>query len=257
MDGRENRHGCDSDEEACRVCIRRPNRSPSMSSIQETPPPSSTISPRSPTDDAVFQQRRIDQEEDYHRRRRAIQQEAREVNGLRQYLDRFQGQCPYCRRMDIDEVYHSIYHCRQPGVQPIRDQYIIWKAVLHDKDQQPMERFSGCWECFTPQDWCCWWVEKRMGKGEGNQRVPCQKTPICQYREMVLGEYCVRKHMNIEYRDGLKRRIEPKGFDADDEADCARYLGRQVKWGGLEVNRLIWEVWRFIEPAMQIDPYQI
>ena len=245
LDGRNDRRGCGEDEaeEACSVCEQGWNEMEGgmdRVEVDEEESWQDESPPRVDLDRIRFDEQRRAQEEIHEVQRQRIQEDSREVKALKADLDDHQGQCPYCRRMKTEDVYHSLYRCRQTGSQPSRELYVEMRDNI--RGHGALERYAGCYRCFVPQEWCNRW-DRRSDMGDYEDRLVEQKDVECQYQDMVLGELAVRFRWDAEFARGLVKRIKEGGFDAETNEGNVRYLGQRMEWGGVEASRLIWEYW--------------
>ena len=173
-----------------------------------------------------FQQQGQMQQQMQQQRRQKIQQEAREVMRLQKHLDEVQGQCPFCRwaGLGMSQRQHRLYRCRVAESVGSRRLYERMKQQI--RQGRGMAAYSGCVDCFAPQEWCQQWQRRDEEDGGGYQKVRGGK---CQYRDMILGGFAVELMERIGFPEQVGERIERREFSSGSMADSIRYMGQQIE----------------------------
>ena len=172
------------------------------------------------------------------RRRHEEQNESEEAEKLLRHLEEVKGKCAICIRDGLEGNGHSIYFCMEDD-EAVRNYKELKEFIRKNKG---MERFGGCSWCFVPQGWCNRWEENEGG--EGWVRKDDEKK--CKFMDVILGGFIVFVG-NRGFQEELKGRMMEKGLNIKEKDDVVKYIGKRIKWGGLEVWILLKEYWEGVK----------
>jgi hypothetical protein len=175
------------------------------------------------------------------RRRQA--EESMEVDEFRAVLHTWSVGCPWCRAMGEAEE-----RCREHTLEGCREEYVgdIQEMVRRVKRVVRWEAYSCCFDCGLPQEICRRYEAK--GPAGGFRRVQGQ---TCQY-----GGVLMQMVVSMWGAGGDSRstqlykwmRVQGANVDEGDRDGQIRWMGRKVRWGGMESNemcRVALQLWRW------------
>jgi superfamily II DNA helicase RecQ len=256
LDGREDRRGCEEGEERCDGCGGREETAPARDEEEEAA--------RGEGEAVAARQERMARVEDAAitrqdqqrvsirwRQQQGRRTEAEEVEEVRQQLQRMRGRCPSCVIDGVGPSSHVLFRCRRAESEASRELYIDGRGKI--RKWKSMAKYSGCQWCLAPQEWCSRW-EHSAEEGQMYRQVAGAK---CEFDEVVLSTFAALVVKCGEFSRGFRERVRASGFgsaeeeegegddDDDDESERRRlrYLGQQVRWGGIEGSQLLREFW--------------
>ena len=159
--------------------------------------------------------------------------EGMEVAELRRQLEGWVELCVVCWLAEAEETGHKFDQCPAKGR--------VWHDVRRKAEQfkkelfgaRRLERFSGCFHCGIPQEWCDSW------EAEGNDGGRYKRVGNwCQYKGLletvimgILVAGCKGKAL-------VKETMKKDGVDLNGDEKMYRWFGRKIRWGGLETNNM-------------------
>ncbi|KAK4233032.1 hypothetical protein C8A03DRAFT_19808 [Achaetomium macrosporum] len=241
MDGREDREGCEEGEEACYRCEARAR---AKSRAEETGGQDSGDSEEDDREiEAEIYRGRAQRRMYGQAERRRQAEESMEVETFRTILDTWSAGCPWCRATgEAEEVWggHTLDGCQEEAAGEIR------RMVGRVKQGVRWEAYSCCFDCGVPQEICRRYESR--GAAGGFRRVEGR---ACQYPGVLMRT--VVSLWGAAGVAGAKRlygwmRAQGATVDEDDIDGWIRWMGRKVRWGGLESNemcRMAVQLWRW------------
>ncbi|KAL8798594.1 MAG: hypothetical protein Q9200_007740 [Gallowayella weberi] len=245
LDGRTDRECCEVGEEACEGCEDAEKsggedttlgendavyRSRTPVSIHE--PVSGHISPRAERVVPVVSSGII-----IARHQEEIRESADKIQKIRESFDCIRGRCAYCYITAPERSNeHYMYHCSIEDCRPIRMACNGWKKRL--RGQKELAPYGGCHWCFVPQAWCNRWREK-AGAGNAGIYELVSEEKACQYQDVVVEILAVLIQLTDGFKEQMQRRM-PAGVEW---ADVSRYWGMRTRWAGVDMYRMIVEIW--------------
>jgi hypothetical protein len=265
MDGREDRAGCEEGEEACYRCEERA-RAARRSALREPTGETGETGETRETGETgetgltgltgetgeevdveveIYQgrvQRRIRGWEE--RRRQA--DESAEVEQFKQILREWSVGCTWCRaNSEAEEVCsgHGFDDCQDTDAEAVRETVERVRRVVR------WERYSCCFDCGLPQEICAQYETR--GPSGGFRRVAGR---ACQYKGVLM-----RTVISMWGASGkvgsrwLYEWIREQGghVDEHDIDGWFRWMGRKVRWGGVESNEMCRAVVRLYQVYQQ------
>jgi hypothetical protein len=160
-------------------------------------------------------------------------EECMEVEEFKAILRMWSVGCPWCRATgEAEEVYsgHGLDCCDEPEADGIREMAERVKQVVR------WERYSCCFDCGVPQEICARYEMK--GAAGGFRRVA---GGACQYGGVLIPTMVSMWGAAEEL--GSRRlyewmRGQGAQIDEDDMDGWLRWMGRKVRWGGVESNEM-------------------
>jgi superfamily II DNA/RNA helicase len=165
-----------------------------------------------------------------------MQQEGLELEELEQYLRQARGKCRSCVRRGIRPDQHSLFWCREESSAEARQEYQALKEAI--RQGRTMEVYSGCMECFLPQAWCQQWEQDEREGGMYRRQAGVR----CQFPDVVLSEFVVGMAVKAN-QERIRERMAKRGYDIEKREEMLKYIGQRRRWGGLESNELLREVY--------------
>ncbi|KAK3983828.1 hypothetical protein QBC44DRAFT_390842, partial [Cladorrhinum sp. PSN332] len=159
-------------------------------------------------------------------------EEALEVERFREILEEWATGCRWCMATGEEErVYggHGLEECTE------EDSGVIREAVERVRGKIRWEKYSGCFDCGIPQGIC----ERYRAKVDGGyERV---RGGRCQYGRVLIESVVSMWGANGgEAGSFFQERMRQRGveWDGKDEGELGKWMGRKVRWGGLESNEM-------------------
>ena len=162
--------------------------------------------------------------------------EGAEVAELRRQLESWAGLWAGCWLAEAGEIGHGFDECPAKGED--------WERVRAGAEgfreglfgARRLERYSGCFHCGVPQEWCESW-EAEAEDGGRYRRTGGR----CQYKGMletvVSGFWLAGQKGRVLVGEAMKR----DGVDRQSREEGYKWFGRKIRWGGLETNNM-WRV---------------
>jgi hypothetical protein len=236
MDGVTRETDCGEEEEWCDACVKRrgrPRRGVAHGEGRGT---------REPSVEEVMAIQRLERRGQATRQR--MEEQGGELDGreVRHLLERWKRECVVCWINQTGAPQHSLRVCQEEDAADARE------ALEGLKRERVIEyaRYSCCFRCGCPPEFCEGWEEGGNGWGQTGQP--------CSYEDVMLGFFQGVGWTGAEVYDEWLRRMQGKGAMVevereDGEADewekggsLVEFLGR--KRGKLDRNELIYEfVW--------------
>ncbi len=176
----------------------------------------------------------------------ATKEVVEEAEGLRRYLENICGTCSFCRWRLGEKREHVLFRCRELKGFNARNRFKVLQGMI--RKMWCMAQYSGCTECFVLMEWCNRFEGRGLGSqgGAKTEWVRRQGPGLCQFDEMVLGEYVVALEGDEEFRLTMAKRMRELGLEWVRDEDRIRYFGLCEEWDMIEGNKLLWELGRFV-----------
>jgi hypothetical protein len=145
----------------------------------------------------------------------------------------------------MEEMEHEFGKCSYKYMEEwkeIKEEVIKVKEEIQGKRR--LERFSGCFNCGFPQEWCDSWEGSNEDGGSFKRRVGGD----CQYGSLLFeGIIAMEIIYEGEVEKIIGKVIEEEGLDMDNKEELLEWMGKRIKWGGLESNNLCRLFFKYIE----------
>lgn len=177
------------------------------------------------------------------RRRQA--EESIEAERFRWILDRWSAGCPWCRAAgEAEEVWrgHVLDSCGEENAQRVRE------MVQRVKRTVRWEAYSCCFDCGVPQAICRRY--EAVAATGGFRRAQGR---ACQYQGTLIRVFVSMWGAGGKAGgDRLHKWMRGQGARvAEDDTDgWIKWMGRKVRWGGMESNEMcravvqLWQWWK-------------
>jgi superfamily II DNA helicase RecQ len=163
-----------------------------------------------------------------------MQQEGVELEKLEQQLRRVQGKCPSCMQDGVVNHHHLLFRCQEENSEQSRKDYRALKEAI--RKGRTMEKYSGCMDCFLPQEWCNQWEQSERQGGMYRRKAGVK----CAFQDVVLSGFVVGLG-EAKRVEEVRGRMTKQGYDITKEEDVLKYIGQKRIWGGLETSQLLKE----------------
>ena len=250
LDGRKDREGCESGEERCEGCgIEAEAEDENTETIDDIAASRSRSPPTTvhqlPVGHPLPRANRIIPIAANTTIVARHQQEVGESQGkmgkIREWLNYIRGRCAYCCiTSQAQSAGHYLYYCTETACQAIKVDCNRWKKRL--RAQKELAQYGGCHWCFLPQGWCNRWREK-AGAGNAGMYEVVKEEKHCQYQDVVVETLAVLIHLENGFREEMQGRMP--GEMAWE--DVSRYWGKRVRWAGIDMYRMIVELWEGLQ----------
>ena len=161
---------------------------------------------------------------------RAIR-EGQEAAELRRLLEEWAEVCMGCWLAEAEDAEHRFNECLVKGEcwERVRAEAGGFREGLFGAWR--LGRFSGCFYCGIPQEWCESW--RAEGEDGGRYRRTGGR---CQYKgvleTVIMGFWLAGK----KAREVVRGAMERDGVDTGSREAGFRWFGRKIRWGGLKTN---------------------
>ena len=181
-------------------------------------------------------------------------EESMEVEMLRSILEEWSAGCPWCRATgEAEEVWraHGLEGCEEVEAEAVIEMVERVKRVVR------WEAYSCCFNCGVPQAMCERY-ETRGAEG-GFRRVEGRG---CQYQGVLMRTMV--SMWGARGKGGSERldewmRMQGAGVEEEDTDGMIRWMGRKVRWGGIESNemcRVVVQLWRWWQEGEEGEEYK-
>jgi hypothetical protein len=181
------------------------------------------------------------------RRRQA--EEGEQVERLREVAEQWSAGCAWCRAGGRPAEAHVLSACREDNADRVQAMVARMQGVRWDA-------YSCCFDCGFPQEVCSRWASV-PGKG-GFQRIAGGSQ--CQWGGVWAA--CGKKGTSA-----IRARMRERGVAwAGETEPLVRWMGRKIRWGGLESNEMcrvavdLYGIWRHQSGEdggpRQIEPWE-
>jgi hypothetical protein len=181
-------------------------------------------------------------------------EESMEVEMFRSVLDGWLAGCPWCRAIgEAEEVWraHRLENCEEVEAEAVVEMVQRVKRVVR------WEAYSCCFDCGIPQAMCERYETR--GVGGGFRRVEGRG---CQYEGVLIRTMV--SMWGVRGKSGSDRLYEwmrRQGADIEEEDidGIIRWMGRKVRWGGIESNemcRVVVQLWRWWQEVEEGEEYK-
>lgn len=144
--------------------------------------------------------------------------------------------CVVCRFSGGEDYHHTMGECPSRGgarweaVEAIRRG--IYQTMFEEKR---FARFSGCFHCGLPQAICDRWASEEEDGG----RFHSSGRQACQYDGVVVQALAGASAYHYEeVTEMVERMMAEDGFDGEGEDRMYSWMGRRVRWSGMETNQM-------------------
>jgi len=163
-------------------------------------------------------------------------QEGQEIIELEEALRKWANRCPLCKVQKRHDQQHRLEECQQDGANDVREALQLMVDEMTGRNKRRFEKFSCCFYCYVPQAICQHWQQKdEQGWWKEVDGVDCQ------FKGIVMPAFISMLHiqekwlMDIIY-EGI---VIQDQIEWGDEIEVYKWLGKKVKWGGIEVSKLV------------------
>jgi len=147
--------------------------------------------------------------------------------------------CPLCHwRGHSGDHRHPITDCEQAEAKEISKLSHSMQKTIQDK--KLFAPFSCCMWCGVPQAICEHWQQK-----EEQGWWEAVKGGECQYADVLVPTLTTLMIMGADGDEVVFQEMKDEGIDIQDEVAVCRWLGQQVKWGGIEATKMV-KVFHFL-----------
>jgi superfamily II DNA helicase RecQ len=153
-----------------------------------------------------------------------------EVTRLQEIMEQWSKGCTWCRATGAAEEsveQHTFRTCGNDGAED------MWKLRRQIQESIRWDPFSGCFDCGLPQSMCARYEAQDSGGFRRRRDGRCSYGGVLF--DTIVSILGVSGAAGVAY---FQERMQEGGRREGEIANMIRWMGRKIRWGGIESNEM-------------------